>query len=152
MRRGAGVLTGLLVLIAVVAMAYLALWLFRADESLRSHITLAIVLAIPAELAGASLYMRSLSGRAGSLGWRRATAEVAGTLAIIISLLFVESAYVSPQHVGEFLLFSWRAATLVLICVGGMVSAGFGKGSVRATALLAGLATLGLWYALGMSP
>jgi hypothetical protein len=34
------------------------------------------------------------------------------------------------------LLFSWQACTPLLVCVGGMISAGLGKGSIRAAALL----------------
>lgn len=152
MKRAADVLRQSLVLLAVVAIAFAALYFFRAHESLESRVALAVVLAVPVGLVGVSLWMRSRSDRPRSLGPRRSIAEAGGTLAIITSLVFVEAAYVSPQHVGNFLLFSWRAATLVSLCVAGMISAGFGKGSVRTTALLAGLATLGLWYVLGMSP
>lgn len=152
MTRTARVMTHTAVLTAVPVCVGFILWLLQAQDDLVSYIAFGVFLAIPIELLGESVYLRARKSGTGGLGRRRSRAEVAGVLAIAVSLVFVEAACIWPHGVGDRLLYSWRAGSLVLLCLGGLVGVGFGKGPVRITALLSGLAILMLWYALAMAP
>ncbi len=138
-----------LVLLVVPASTGLALWRIRPPEDAAYCLAFGAFLAVPIELVGLSLFLRLRASR--SLAPSRSAAELAGTLAIAVSLASVVSALLWPATVAEWLLFSWKSAILLLLCVAGMIGAAFGKGSVRVTALLAGVATLAFWYALGTS-
>ena len=140
------------ILIAFPICIGFVLWLLQAKDDLGSYMAFAVFIAIPIEFLGESVYLRRLKSRTGVLGRRRSRAEVAGVLGITVSLVFVEAACISPNVVGDWLLYSWRAGGLVLVCLVGLVGVGFGKGGVRITALLCGLATLMLWYMLAMAP
>lgn len=113
---------------------------------------LALMLVIPSLLVAASVYLRVGSRRKQVLPRWRSKLELAGILAIAVSFAFVGTAFVFPRAVFAWLLFSWKAAALFLLCVIGMVFLCFGRGLVRITGLLGGVATLALWYVLGMSP